>query len=111
MSDMKLTKDKMLTFTGHEKISTLKAGEKLTEFGDNQNNANELLAANINALIKRVCTLEDQQVKTAEVLRRIADELSSFKKEIDRVRLAEKLNSGAIERIDRALKLADGNGK
>ncbi|MBO4492940.1 MAG: hypothetical protein J5724_00985 [Ruminococcus sp.] len=111
MSDMKLTKDKMLTFTGHEKISTLKAGEKLTEFGDNQNNANELLATNINALIKRVCALEDQQVKTAEVLRRIADELNSFKKEIDRVRLAEKLNSGAIERIDRALKLADGDGK
>ena len=111
MSDMKLTKDKMLTFTGHEKISTLKAGEKLTEFGDNQNNANELLATNINALIKRVCALEYQQVKTAEVLRRIADELNSFKKEIDRVRLAEKLNSGAIERIDRALKLADGDGK
>ena len=96
MSDMKLTKDRMLTFSGHEKISTLKAGEKLTEFGDRQNNANELLAANINDLIKRVCVLEDQQVKTAEVMRRIADELTAFKKELDRIRLAEKLNSGAI---------------
>lgn len=109
MSDMKLTKSRMLTFTGHEKINALKAGEKLTEFGENQNNANELLSANINDLIKRVCALEDQQVKTAEVLRRIADELNSFKKEVDRVRLAEKLNSGAIERLDRAVKLAEGN--
>ena len=108
MSDMKLTKDKMLTFTGHEKIGTLKAGEKLTEFGEKQNSANELLAANINDLIKRVCALEDQQIKNAEVMRRIADELAAFKKEIDRVRLAEKLNSGAIERLDRAVKLAEG---
>ena len=108
---MKLTNEKMHTFSGHEKIGTFKAGEKLTEFGEKQNNANELLAANINDLIKRVCALEDQQLKTAEVLRRIADELGSFKKEIDRVRLAEKLNSGAIERIDRALKLAEGDGK
>ena len=111
MSDMKLTKDRMLTFSGHEKISTLKAGEKLTEFGDRQNNANELLAANINDLIKRVCVLEDQQVKTAEVMRRIADELTAFKKELDRIRLAEKLNSGAIERLDRAIKLSEGDGK
>ncbi len=111
MSDMKLTKDRMLTVSGHEKISTLKAGEKLTEFGDKQNNANELLAANINDLIKRVCALEDQQLKTAEVMRRIADELNALKKELDRVRLAEKLNSGAIERLDRAIKLSEGDGK
>ena len=111
MSDMKLTKDKMLTFTGHEKISTLKAGEKLTEFGDRQNNANELLAANINDLIKRVCALEDQQLRNADVIRRIADELNAFKKELDRVRLTEKLNSGAIERLDRAIKLSEGDGK
>ena len=108
MSDMKLTKEKMHTFSGHEKIGTFKAGEKLTEFGEKQNSANELLAANINDLIKRVCALEDQQIKTAEVMRRIADELAAFKKEIDRVRLAEKLNSGAIERLDRAVKLAEG---
>ena len=45
MSDMKLTKDRMLTFSGHEKISTLKAGEKLTEFGDRQNKARVNLPA------------------------------------------------------------------
>ena len=111
MSDMKLTKDKMLTFTGHEKISTLKAGEKLTEFGEKQNSANEMLAANINDLIKRVCALEDAQLRNEDVMRRIANELASFKKELDRVRLTEKLNSGAIERLDRAIKLSEGDGK
>lgn len=111
MSDMKLTKDKMLTFTGHEKIGTLKAGEKLTEFGEKQNSANEMLAANINDLIKRVCALEDAQLRNEDVMRRIANELASFKKELDRVRLTEKLNSGAIERLDRAIKLSEGDGK
>ena len=111
MSDIKLTKEKMLTFTGHEKVGTFKAGEKLTEFGEKQNAANEALAANINDLIKRFCALEDKQLRNEEVMRRIANELAEFKKELDRVRLSEKLNSGAIERLDRAVKLAEGDGK
>jgi hypothetical protein len=44
-------------------------------------------------------------------MRKIANELASFKKELDRVRLTEKLNSGAIERLDRAIKLSEGDGK
>ncbi len=36
MSDMKLTNEKMQTFTGHEKVGTFKAGEKLMEFGENR---------------------------------------------------------------------------
>ena len=110
MSDMKLTKEKMLTFNGHEKLSALKAPAKLTEFGERQNEANEALAANVNDLIKRVCALEDQEVKNKEIMSRIAAELSSFKKELDRVRLTEKLNCGAIERLDRAVRLAEGDG-
>lgn len=110
MSDMKLTKEKMLTFNGHEKLSALKAPAKLTEFGERQNEANEALAANVNDLIKRVCALEDQEVKNKEIMSHIAAELSSFKKELDRVRLTEKLNSGAIERLDRAVRLAEGDG-
>jgi hypothetical protein len=108
---MKLTNEKMHTFSGHEKISTFKAGEKLTEFGEKQNNANELLALNINDLIKRVCALEDKQIQNEDIMRKIANELAAFKKELDRVRLTEKLNSGAIERLDRAVKLAEGDGK
>ncbi len=118
MSDIRLTNEKMLTFIGHEKIGVLKAGEKLTEFGEKQNNANEALAANINNLIKRVCALEDKQIenenimhKNEEIMRKIAVELSSAKKELDRVRLSEKLNSGAIERIDKAIKLTESNIK
>lgn len=109
MSDIKLTNEKMRTFDGHEKVGVFKAGEKLTDFGEKQNAANEALAANINDLIKRVCALEDKQVQNTEVMKKIAEELAAFKKELDRIRLAEKLNSGAIERLDSAMRLAQGD--
>ena len=103
--DMKLTKDKMRTFSGHEKIGVFNAGDKLTEFGEKQNNANEVLAANINDLIKRVCALEDKALKHEEIMKKLAGELNGFKRELDRLRLSEKLNSGAIERLDKAMDL------
>ena len=103
--DTKLTNEKMLTFVGHEKVGMLKAGEKLTEFGEKQNAANEALAANVNDLIRRVCALEEKQLRNEEIMRSLANELNAFKKELDRVRLSEKLNSGAIERLDKAVSL------
>ena len=109
MADTKLTKELMCTFDGHEKIGAMKAGAKLMEFGDRQNEANEALAANINDLIKRVCALEDKQIRHEEILHKIAEELGAFKKELDRVRLTEKLNSGAIERLSNAIDLASGD--
>ena len=104
MSDIRLTNEKMLTFTGHEKIGTLKAAEKLTEFGERQNIANEALAANVNDLIKRVCAIEDREIKDKEIMRKIADELTAFKRDLDRVRLSSKLNTSSIERLDKAIK-------
>ena len=111
MSDIKLTNEKMKTFTGNQKVGAFKAGEKLTEFGERQNAANEALTANVNDLIKRVCALEEKQIQNEDIMRKLATELGAFKKELDRIRLAEKLNSGAIERLDRAIKLAEGDGK
>ncbi len=108
--DMKLTKDKMRTFGGHEKIGVFNAGDKLTEFGEKQNSANEVLAANINDLIKRVCALEDKALKHEEIMKTLANELNGFKRELDRLRLSEKLNSGAIERLDKAIDLIN-NGE
>ena len=104
MSDIRLTNEKMMTFTGHEKIGTLKAAEKLTEFGERQNIANEALAANVNDLIKRVCAIEDREIKDKEIMRKIADELTAFKRDLDRVRLSSKLNTSSIERLDKAIK-------
>lgn len=101
----KLTNEKMRTFGGHERIGVFNAGEKLTEFGEKQNTANEALAANINDLIKRVCALEDTAVKHEEIMKALANELNGFKRELDRLRLSDKLNSGAIERLDKALDL------
>ena len=95
----KLTNEKMRTFGGHERIGVFNAGEKLTEFGEKQNTANEALAANINDLIKRVCALEDKAVKHEEIMKTLANELNGFKRELDRLRLSDKLNSGAIERL------------
>ena len=101
----KLTNEKMRTFGGHERIGVFNAGEKLTEFGEKQNTANEALAANINDLIKRVCALEDKAVKHEEIMKTLANELNGFKRELDRLRISDKLNSGAIERLDKALDL------
>ena len=103
MAEKKLTNELMRTFDGHGKIGAFKAGEKLTEYGQRQNEANEALAGNVNSLIKRVCALEDQQEK---IIRKLAIELASAKKELDRLRLSEKLNSGAIERLNNAVMLS-----
>ena len=108
MADIKITRERMLTFNGHERVGTFKAAAKLEEFGERQNEANELLAIHITELIRRVCVLEEKQSQTTEILRRIVTELSGAKKELDRVRLTEKLNSGAIERLDNAIRIAQG---
>lgn len=105
--DMKLTNEKMQTFCGHERIGMFNAGEKITEFGEKQNSANEMLAANINDLIKRVCALEDKVLKHEDVMKTLALELNAFKKDLDRLRLSDKLNSSAIERLDKAVTLAE----
>ncbi len=109
MAETKLTNEFIRAFDGHEKVKMTKTAEKLTEFGEKQNDVNEALALNINNLIKRVCALEDQQEKNAEIMRRIANELASLKKELDRVRLAEKLNSGAIERLTNTIALTENS--
>ncbi|OPZ22194.1 MAG: hypothetical protein BWZ04_00298 [Firmicutes bacterium ADurb.BinA205] len=111
MSDIRLTNEKMLTFTGHEKIGTLKAAEKLTEFGERQNAANEALAANVNDLIKRVCALEDKEIQNKDIMRKIAGELTAFKRDLDRVRLTSKLNTSSIERLDNAIKALNAAGE
>ena len=109
MSDMKLTNEKMHTFDGHEKVGVFKSGEKLTDFGEKQNAANEALAANINDLIVRVCALEEKQLHNTEVMKKLAEELAAFKKELDRLRLSDKLNTNAVERLNRAMSLAQGD--
>jgi len=106
---MKLTNEKMHTFDGHEKVGVFKSGEKLTDFGEKQNAANEALAANINDLIVRVCALEEKQLHNTEVMKKLAEELAAFKKELDRLRLSDKLNTSAVERLNRAISLAQGD--
>ncbi len=108
MSDIKLTNEKMNTYSG-DKVGTFKAAAKLAEFGERQNEANLVLAANVNDLIKRVCALEDKKSEDEEKFRLIAEEINSFKKELDRLRLSDKLNTAAVERLSRAEHLASGD--
>ena len=109
MADTGLDKKKLVTFDGHEKISALKAPAKLTDFGERQNEANELLAEAITALEGRIASMEERQRLSEEAMQAIAKELAAFKKELDRVRLSEKLNSGTIERLSNALRTAEEN--
>ncbi len=131
MSDIKLTNAKMKTFDNEEKISAFQTGARLTEFGEKQNSANVLLASNINDLIKRVCFLEDQNLQLTETIRHLADkqieninkinaehsdtmksitaELKIIKSELDRVRLSSKLNTSAIDRLNKAISITEKN--
>lgn len=131
MSDMKLTNAKMKTFDSEEKISAFQAGTRLADFGEKQNTANNLLAANVNDLIKRVCFLEDQNLQLTETIHRLADkqleavnkintehsnamksiaaELKALKAELDRVRLTSKLNTSAIDRLNKAIDITENN--
>lgn len=101
MSELKLTNEKMKTFNG-EKKSVFGVSGQLQEFGNSQNAANELLAANVNELIKRVCALEDEQVKNREIMKSLASELAACKKELKYFGMLEKQNSAAIARLSGA---------
>lgn len=129
MSDSKITNASMKTFDGEEKISAFQAAARLADFGEKQNDANIILAGNINDLIDRVAFLEEQSVQLSETIRHLADkqieavnkinaehsnamkniatELKSFKAELDRVRLSTKLNNTAIDRLNRAISIAE----
>lgn len=129
MSDSKITNASMKTFDGDEKISTFQASARLADFGEKQNGANVILAGNINDLIERVAFLEEQSVQFTETIRHLADkqieavnrinaehsnamkniaiELKSMKAELDRVRLSTKLNSSAIDRLNKAISIAE----
>lgn len=131
MSDMKLTNAKMKTFDDEEKVSAFQTAARLMDFGEKQNTANTMLAANLNDLIKRVCFLEDQQVQMTDTLHRLADkhvetvnkinsehsnamkavttELKTLKAELDRVRLSSKLNTSAIDRLNKAIAIAENS--
>ena len=57
----------------------------------------------------RVCALEEKQLHNTEVMKKLAEELAAFKKELDRLRLSDKLNTSAVERLNRAISLAQGD--
>ena len=109
MSDIQLTNERMRAYDGGKGI--FRTGASLESFGEKQNAANEMLAANINDLIKRVCALEDKQVQNNEIMKKRASELTSFKAEIDRLKLTAKLNTNTIDRLNNAINLASGGSE
>ena len=106
--DHRLTNESMKTFNDEQK-GAFKTGARLDEFGKNQNHANELLALNVNDLIKRVCAIEDRNLKYEKNFKMIADELTAFRNELDRLKLTAKLNSNAVDRLSKAISIASGD--
>lgn len=98
MSDLKLTNEKMKSYNGEKGL--FRNSSAIEKFGESQNAVNELLAANINELIKRICTLEDQQVRNNDIMKKMANEIASLKNEVDRLKLTAKLNTNAIARMN-----------
>lgn len=100
MSELKLTNEKMKTYDDEQNKGAFKTAARLESFGENQNSVNELLAANINELIKRVCALEDERDRHRDIMRTLAKELNDMKKTVDRLKVTSKLNTNAIKRMD-----------
>ncbi|HBB72568.1 MAG TPA: hypothetical protein DCZ71_08195 [Ruminococcus sp.] len=119
-----INREDMLAFDG-SRGGTFKTASQLSDFGSRQNSVNMVLADRVNALIAetqqlreklrdsdetiawlrlQLEQLEERERRTGEIMKRLAEEVSSYKKEVDRVRLAEKLNSSAIERLDRIIR-------
>lgn len=99
MSDLKLTNERIKAYDGTKGI--FKNSAAIERFGDNQNAVNELLAANVNELIKRVCALEDQRIVNEENMKRMAAEIQALRNEVDRLKLTAKLNTNAIDRLSK----------
>ncbi len=119
-----INRNDMLAYDG-SRGGAFKTGAHLNDFGSRQNSVNMVLADRINALLadiaaleercrkseenaaaltERIEQLEERERRTGELMKRLAGEVSAYKKEVDRVRLTEKLNSGAIERLDKAIR-------
>lgn len=107
MSELKLTNEKMKAYNGEDNKGAFKTSARLDAFGENQNSVNELLAVNINELIKRVCSLEDERDKHSRIMKKMANEIASLKAEVDRLKLTAKLNTGAIERLNNAVNYSE----
>lgn len=109
--DNTLKTENIRTFTGHEKVSLFHVGEKLTEFGENQNSVNEALAAALSELSAHVSSLEnrleEKQLKHEEIMKRLASELSALKKDFERLKLSDKLNTSSIKRLNDMINLTN----
>ncbi len=96
----------MKTETYAEKSGIGKTAQTLKQFGENQNALNAQLAEQIVQLAKqledamqRIAKLEAEQEKNITRFGRCAAELDEVQKELDRLRLATKLNTNAIDRM------------
>ncbi|MBR1592237.1 MAG: hypothetical protein IJ666_04420 [Ruminococcus sp.] len=108
MSDYRLTDEELKIYDGQQP-NPFRTGAKLAEIGEKQNAVNQAFAENINSLAQRIQSLEEEHLKTVEIMRKIAGELNAFKKELDRLRLSDKLNTNAVERLDKAVRLLNEN--
>ncbi len=96
----------MKTQTYEEIHGIGKTGQTLRKFGEQQNELNAQLTAQVETLtnqlekaMQRIAQLEAEQEKNIARFGRCAAELDEMQKELDRLRLTTKLNTNAIDRI------------
>lgn len=83
----------------------------LKQFGENQNQYNIIIAEKLEELQNRISTLEAEQKQNKELFKRLANELVSFKADIDRLKLTAKLNTNTIDRLVKAIDTAEEAAK
>ncbi len=111
MAELKSIRDKTNTYDSENSGGFLKASSDLKQFGEEQNEYNSLVAEKLEELENRICNLESEQKQNKELFKRLANELVAFKAEIDRLKLTAKLNTNTIDRLVKAIDIAEENSE
>ena len=98
---------KCSTYDSENSGGFLKASSDLKQFGEKQNKYNTMLAEKLEELQNRISTLESEQKQNKELFRRLANELVSFKADVDRLKLTAKLNTNTIDRLVKAIDISE----
>lgn len=99
------------TYDSENSGGFFKASADLKKFGDSQNEYNKFISEKLEELTKRVCALEAEQQQNKEIMKRLANELVSFKAEVDRLKLTSKLNTNTIDRLVKAIDTDESESK
>jgi|GEM_PF-5769036 len=111
ISELAITEERARTFSGisEKGKGIFKNGERLEQFGKNQDEFNLLLMNNFNEMKRRIALLEQEHEKVTELykerLKRCAEEIVALKKQVDLLKLSQKQNNYSVKAIKDELDL------